>query len=235
MLASSWCRWPALDGHQSQTEDFMSQVHEEQILVVPTAVFHRLGHFQGFCAEADRYLTELLKPEHMSFRPRGAMEKDPSFKQLIPYCIFRHTATDGTVSLFEYTRGTGQGEGRLHRKRSVGIGGHISADDVAGGDDDPYRVGMRRELEEEVIISTPFRQDCVGLINDDQTEVGQVHLGIVHVFDVARPAVEPRESELISCGFRPVSELLAEMSGFETWSSICLTAIFGPAAAVPAG
>jgi predicted NUDIX family phosphoesterase len=199
---------------------------EEQILVVPTAVFHRLGHFQGFCANADRYLAELLKPEHVSFRPRSAMEKDPSFKQLIPYCIFRHTTADGQVTVFEYTRGTGQGEGRLHRKRSIGIGGHISSEDVAGGDGDPYRVGMRRELEEEVNIDTPFRQRCVGLINDDQTEVGQVHLGIVHVFDVERPAVEPRESELISCGFRPVAELLADMTGFETWSSICLTAIF---------
>jgi predicted NUDIX family phosphoesterase len=67
----------------------------------------------------------------------------------------------------------------------------------------------------------------VGLINDDQTEVGQVHLGIVHVFDVEQPTVEPRESELISCGFRPVAELLADTTGFETWSSICLEAIFG--------
>ena len=202
-------------------------VADEQILVVPTAVFHRLGHFQGFSADAERYLAELLKPEHVSFRPRGPMEKDPSFKQLIPYCIFRHATTAGDVTVFEYTRGTGQGEGRLHRKRSVGIGGHISANDVAGGDGDPYRVGMQRELEEEVVIDTPFRQRCVGMINDDQTEVGQVHLGIVHVFDVERPAVAPRESELMSCGFRPVEELLADLTGFETWSSICLTAIFG--------
>lgn len=203
------------------------QNSEEHILVVPTSVFHRLGHFQGFSSDAERYLAELLKPEHVSFRPRSQMEKDPSFKQLIPYCIFRHQLANAAVTVFEYTRGTGQGEGRLHRKRSIGIGGHISADDVAGGDGDPYRVGMRREIEEEVVLNTPFRQRCVGLINDDDTEVGQVHLGIVHVFDVERPAVEPRESELISCGFRPVEELMADMTGFETWSSICLTAIFG--------
>ena len=204
-----------------------TETAEEQILVVPTAVFHRLGHFQGFTADAERYLTELLKPEHVSFRPRGQMEKDPGFKQLIPYCIFRHQADGGGPTVFEYTRGTGQGEGRLHRKRSIGIGGHISADDVAAGDNNPYQAGMRRELEEEVAIHTPFRQRCVGLINDDETEVGQVHLGIVHVFDVERPAVEPRERELIDCGFRPVVELLADMTGFESWSSICLTAIFG--------
>ena len=203
----------------------------EQILVVPTSVFRRLGHFQGFSSAADRYLPELLKPEHVSFRPRSEMEQDPSFKQLIPYCIFRHRSADGTVTVFEYTRGTGQGEGRLHRKRSIGIGGHISADDVMGGDGNPYLVGMQRELDEEVVIDSPFRQRCVGLINDDETDVGRVHLGIVHVFDVERPAVAPRESELISCGFRPIESLLADTAGFETWSSICLTAIFGNGAA----
>lgn len=202
-------------------------VSAEQILVVPTSVFHRLGHFQGFSAEADRYLPELLKAEHITFRPRGDMEQDPSFKQLIPYCIFRHQTSDGAVTVFEYTRGTGQGEGRLHRKRSIGIGGHISADDVTGGEGNPYLVGMRRELDEEVVIESPFRQQCLGLINDDESEVGRVHLGIVHVFDVDRPAVAPRESELISCGFRPIKDLLADTSGFETWSTICLTAIFG--------
>ncbi|HQU45740.1 MAG TPA: phosphoesterase, partial [Pirellulales bacterium] len=114
---------------------------------MPTEVFHHLGHFQGFSADADRYLAALLKPEHVSFRPRGAMEKDPGFKQLIPYCIFRHQTRGGAAMVFEYTRGTGQGEGRLHRKRSIGIGGHISADDVAGGDGNPYLVGMQRELD----------------------------------------------------------------------------------------
>ncbi|HVX11922.1 MAG TPA: phosphoesterase [Pirellulales bacterium] len=204
----------------------------EQILVVPTAVFHRLGHFQGFCpaSEAERYLAELLKPEHISFRPRGEMEQDPGFKQLIPYCIFRHVSADGVESLFEYTRGTGQGEGRLHRKRSIGIGGHISSEDATGGDDDLYRTGMRRELAEEVIIDTPFCEHCVGLINDDESEVGRVHLGIVHLFDVGRPAIQPREDQLIACGFRPVAELLDDMTRFETWSSICLTALFGASA-----
>jgi predicted NUDIX family phosphoesterase len=132
------------------------------------------------------------------------------------------------VTLFEYTRGTGMGEGRLHRKRSVGIGGHISAvDAAAGAGDDPYEEGMRRELDEEVVIQTPYTMRCVGLINDDQTEVGKVHLGVVHLVDVERPAVFPRESEILESGFRPVETLLADLSGFETWSKICLEALFG--------
>jgi predicted NUDIX family phosphoesterase len=85
---------------------------------------------------------------------------------------------------------------------------------------------MRRELAEEVAIDTPYKSQLVGLINDDETDVGKVHLGVVHLFDVERPAVRPRECEIIDAGFQPVSELLADMSRFETWSQICLRALF---------
>lgn len=202
----------------------MTLVATEHVLVVPTAVFHTLGHFQGFSGDVNRYLTGLLDPAHTSYRPRAEMEQDPSFKQLIPYVIFRYRDPAGMAHLFQYTRGKGQGEARLHAKRSVGIGGHISADDSAAVS--AYEEGMRRELEEEVAIDTPYRSQLAGLINDDQSEVGKVHLGVVHIFDVERPAVQPRESEIIEAGFRPVSELLADMSRFETWSQICLKALF---------
>lgn len=206
----------------------MSETHLERVLVVPTELFHRLGHFQGFCGDVDRYLGELLRPEHTSYRPRGDVEKDPGFKQLIPYVIFRHVDAAGTPTLFQYTRGKGQGEGRLHSKRSVGIGGHISSIDAVGnGGGNAYEEGMRRELEEEVAIDAPYTARCVGMINDDETDVGRVHLGVVYLFDVERPAVHPRESEIIECGFSPVAAILADMEGFETWSQICVKALFG--------
>jgi len=202
----------------------MSLVATEHILVVPTEVFHRLGYFQGFSGDTQRYLRGLLDPAHTSYRPRAAMEQDPSFKQLIPYVIFRHRDAAGLTHLFQYTRGKGQGEARLHAKRSIGIGGHISADDASAVS--AYDEGMRRELEEEVVINTPYKSQLAGLINDDQTEVGKVHLGVVHLFDVERPAVQPRESEIIEAGFRPLPELLADTTRFESWSQICLKALF---------
>jgi predicted NUDIX family phosphoesterase len=64
------------------------------------------------------------------------------------------------------------------------------------------------------------------MINDDQTEVGQVHLGVVYIFDVEQPAVKPNEPDIIDCAFRPVDEILADMTGFETWSEICMRALF---------
>ncbi len=212
----------------------MPDVQTERVLVVPTELFHRLGYFQGFSGEVDRYLAELLSPEHTSYRPRREVELDPGFKQLIPYVIFRHTDGRGRQTVFQYTRGTGQGEGRLHRKHSVGIGGHISALDAnSDGGRNPYQEGMRRELEEEVVIDTPYTARCVGMINDDRTEVGSVHLGVVYIFDVERPAVRPRESEIIQSGFRPVEEILADMTGFETWSEICMRALFAEGAQSP--
>ena len=207
----------------------MSVVAAERVLVVPTKRFHELGYFQGFSAEMDRYLPALLEGDDLSYRPRGEMERDPSFKQLIPYVLFRHTGVDGVVRLFQYTRGGGMGEARLHAKRSVGVGGHISTEDVGERVNlhDVYREGMQREMAEEVVINSPYREQVVGLINDDETPVGQVHLGVVHVCNLERPAVEPREDDVLDAGFRPVDEILAELDRFESWSEIVVRALFG--------
>ncbi|MCL2623523.1 MAG: phosphoesterase [Planctomycetaceae bacterium] len=202
---------------------------EEKVLVVPTALFHSLGHFQGLTADVARYVPALLAPETTSFRPRADVENDPGYKQLIPYMFFSHTDANGDMSLFQYVRGRGMGESRLHSKRSIGVGGHISSEDFH---DEPthdlYRVGMLRELHEEVELRSPYSEQCVGLINDDETEVGKVHLGVVHHFRLERPDMISRETDLIESGFVPVRELLADLAGFESWSAICLTALFGP-------
>jgi predicted NUDIX family phosphoesterase len=205
----------------------MSVVAEEKVLVVPAALFHELGHFQGFSPEVGRYLPRLLEGDQIAYRARGQMEEDPSFKQLIPYALFRWADDDGVVHLFEYLRGSGQGERRLHAKRSVGVGGHISSIDSAAGHlHHVYREGMRRELEEEVSIDTAYDERIVGLINDDQTPVGQVHLGIVHLCDVAEPRVQAREADVLEARFRPVSEILPRLAEFESWSQIVVRALF---------
>lgn len=211
----------------------MAQVQTECVLVVPTELFHRLGHFQGFSTEVERYLGQLFEPQHTSYRPRHEVEEDPSFKQLIPYVIFRYRDPAGRTLVFQYTRGKGQGEGRLHSKQSIGIGGHISLDDTASGENDhattAYAEGMRRELAEEVSVNTAYVEQLAGLINDDQSEVGKVHLGVVHIFDVESPDVQPLEADIIEAGFRPIDQILADTSRFESWSQICLEALFGPA------
>jgi predicted NUDIX family phosphoesterase len=196
----------------------------ERVLVVPTLLFHELGYFQGFSADVRPYLGTLLDGRHSLFLPRSAAEDDPSYKQLIPYCLFR--CGD---QLLHYRRGSGVGEGRLLGKRSVGIGGHISEED-AGGSDHPYQAGMRREIAEEVEVASACRESILGLINDDATEVGRVHLGVVHVFDLDEPRVTPRESSIAEVGFARPDVLAANADEFETWSQICLRHLIHSAA-----
>ena len=202
----------------------MSTVQTEQVMVVKTDLFHSCGYFQGFCPETEKYLQTLLDDANTQYLPRGDMEEDPGFKQLIPYCLFRYTDADGTPHIFQYTRGKAGGESRLRAKKSVGIGGHISTLDAH--ESSPYEQGMQRELEEEIDIDCQYTQKLVGLINDDQNDVGKVHLGIVHIFDVDQPAVSARETEISDAGFLPVSEVLQDIEAYESWSQICLKSLF---------
>ena len=209
----------------------MSAKDEEMILVVPTGLFHEMGYFQGFCGEPERY-TELLNPAHLRFARRGDMENDPAFKQLIPYMLFTHTDPEGRVSVFGYVRGKGMGESRLHNLMSVGVGGHINDTDAAraAGSEtgrDIYREGLLRELHEEIVLGSPYTESCVGLINDDRNDVGKVHLGIVHRFELESPCVTPNEPDLAESGFYDVRDLLAGGRRFETWTEITLRALFG--------
>lgn len=196
----------------------MSATSNERVLVVPAVELDRLGRFQGFHADPDRYLSVLLRPENTSFRPRSEVETDPSLKQIIPYVVIRSRG-----SVFCYTRGGSQGEARLHRLRSLGVGGHVDEADAEGRCGfEAYDVAMRRELAEEVDVRSPGVLKLAGLINDDATPVGEVHLGVVHIYDLDEPIVSPRECGLADAGFVPVAELVAGRARFETWSRFCI-------------
>jgi predicted NUDIX family phosphoesterase len=191
----------------------------ERVLVVPTAVFETAGIFQGFSPRVDYYLPRLLDPQHLRYLPRAAAENDPAYKQIIPYVVLRWQDR-----VFHYTRGKRTTEARLQALRSIGVGGHICADD-RNLFDSPYREAMFREVKEEVFLESTFEEHCVGLINDDSTAVGKVHLGIVHVFALAEPRVQRREQALTRAGFAPLIELRQQIDEFETWSRFVLAAL----------
>jgi predicted NUDIX family phosphoesterase len=203
----------------------------ERVLVVPTARLQEIGVFHGFTQRVKEYLPRLLDPENLSYRPRAEVETDPSFKQIIPYVVLRWLPApqEGSeaAQIFHYTRGKRATESRLQALRSIGVGGHIRADDTTLFDS-PYREAIFREVQEEVRLETAYTERCVGLINDDSTPVGQVHLGIVHVFDLQEPRVQPREQALIRAGFASLAELRAQRQDFETWSQFLLDHDFMP-------
>jgi predicted NUDIX family phosphoesterase len=121
-----------------------------------------------------------------------------------------------------YRRGKGGQETRLHGLYSVGIGGHISEEDHGlflkdGG----YQEGMRRELMEEVAVDAADVPP-VAAINDDSTEVGYVHFGVVHVVRVPDETVASRRSGIVGPEFIPIVDAMKEPSGYESWSRFCL-------------
>lgn len=196
---------------------------EEEVLVIPESRLALLGNFAGFRPFNQQAFDALLNPEFMEFRPRSTVEEDPTFKQLIPYALLQ-ADIDGEASVFQYKRGKGQGEKRLHALRSIGIGGHISREDADG--DDLYRSGMLRELNEEVVLETKYDEELVGFIYDDSSPVGRVHLGVVHRLKLHSPAARNREADIAESGFQPVSQMLGSLDEFETWSQLCLTNLF---------
>jgi predicted NUDIX family phosphoesterase len=198
---------------------------EEHILVIPESVINEIGKIEGFEADVDRFLDPILESDQLSFQPRSQMETDPSYKQLIPYVLLEWTDNDGVTRLFTYTRGGGSGEARLHAKRSVGIGGHISREDAAGGAD-PYSTGMQRELAEEVQLESNYRESRDGLIYDPSNDVGKVHLGVVHRFVLQQPEVKSNEADLAEGGFVSLDELRQQMDRLETWSQLAINALF---------
>lgn len=193
---------------------------EEMILVVPRAELDRLGDFQGLHFEVERYLKTFFTPPAPRFMPRSAAETDPKFKQIIPYAIFTHAGR-----VLSYVRGGKGGEKRLSAKRSIGIGGHMNDSDGAGAAFDmaAYERALAREVGEELRIQTSYRQRAVALLNDDSTEVGRVHLGVVHVFECETDAVTSGEAALTELAFHEQDLLRREFAAMETWSQICMT------------
>jgi predicted NUDIX family phosphoesterase len=192
---------------------------EENVLVIKRSLFDQLGSFQGLNFAPRKYLDAILSRGNNLFLQRARAEQDPTHKQIIPYVLL----TFGNTVLY-YVRGKKAGEQRLVAKGSIGIGGHMNESDESlfALDEAAYRAGVEREVAEEVTINTPFEDRIVALLNDDSTEVGQVHLGVVHVFKVAEPKVDKREAMITNLSFLGKNELMACKESLETWSQICL-------------
>ncbi len=196
----------------------------EQVLVVERKVLERVGLFHGLSFEVERYLPLLFEPGVPRFMPRSKAETDPSFKQLIPYVII-HAGN----KFLSYVRGKAGGEKRLVGNRSIGIGGHINPIDempLFGDLSEAYHAAVDREVAEEVDLSSPpHRKRMVALLNDDTTEVGQVHLGIVHCWTLAAPEVNKREQMITQLGFLSSFELRSARHELESWSQFCVDAL----------
>ena len=195
---------------------------DENVLVVRRSLFDELGNFHGLNFEPRRYLDRFLSSKNNFFLPRAQAESDPTHKQIIPYAIIAHSNT-----VLHYVRGKKAGEQRLVSKGSIGIGGHMNDTDESlfAWDENAYRAGVEREVNEEIKIESAFEDRIVALLNDDTTEVGRVHLGVVHVFRLAEPKVQKREAMITNLAFLSADQLKARRETLETWSQICVDSL----------
>ena len=195
---------------------------DENVLVVRRSLFDELGSFHGLNFEPEKYLRAILSRGNNFFLPRAQAENDPTHKQIIPYALIAHGDT-----VLHYVRGKKAGEQRLVAKGSIGIGGHMNDTDESlfAWDEHAYRAGVEREVNEEINIDSPFEDRIVALLNDDTTEVGRVHLGIVHVFRLAEPTVQKREAMITNLSFLDRAQLVALRDNLETWSQLCVDSL----------
>jgi len=190
---------------------------EERVLCFERKLLENLGVFQGLSPEVEKYLSVVTSTPQLVYLNRSEAELDKRYKQLIPYVLI--VCGD---KILRYRRGKAGGEARLHGLFSVGIGGHISDEDNGQfSRDRGYQAGMRRELIEEVGIDVGS-EPAVAAINDDSTEVGYVHFGVVHILRVADEGVTTGRTGIVAPEFVAISEAVKDLSGYESWSRLCL-------------
>lgn len=171
---------------------------------------------QGFNPASEGLVKSLLENNQLFFMERDLAENDPNYKQLIPYVVFQ-----SPKGFFNYQRSKASSETRLRMLRSLGVGGHIEKEDGDIGENS-YLKGLWRELKEEVGVDPSNNIKLLGFINDDSNEVGKVHLGIVHLYQLETSDLESKELNLTDCKFSSISKIKEAEESFETWSRLLL-------------
>ena len=185
----------------------------EQVMVVERADLAQWLVEYGLVVENADAILDVVNDRHF-FLDRPAAEVSPRYKQIIPYVLIRHGA-----SWYLLQRTPKQTEARLHHKLSLGIGGHVNPDTPELLD------GLEKELEEEVDVRGDYDLTFAGILNDDTTDVGRVHLGVVFVLDAHDGDVTVRETEKMTGRWVPASELAQHREAMETWSQIVYDAV----------
>jgi len=185
----------------------------EDVLVVPRSSLFQGDEWVGF---RDADLEGLLGRvrSHYRFRPRKEVEEDPTEPQIIPYVVFRHL--DRYFLTHRLRRSS---ERRLRHLYSLGVGGHINPEDVAGAAD-PIDAGLRREWEEEVVYTGGFEYRLIGAINDQTTPVGRAHVGLIFLVEGDRPEISIREVDKLAGTLLPLDAMRSYYLDMESWSQL---------------
>lgn len=194
-------------------------------MVVDRSTLFAEIYFQGFSPAKNQDYQQVILDNYF-YDKREIVETKPEFKQPIAYCI---VLNKNTGNIFAYQRSVREGdyaEERLRGKWSWGIGGHIDRIDVENGN--PIKASMLREIDEEIEIASYDAPKVLGYINDDESEVGQVHFGILYLIETVS-RVLPKDKEIGFGQFKTLAELQIlnddDDVSVESWSSIALPAL----------
>ena len=189
--------------------------HAEEILVVKRTYLFPETSWNGLkLVNFDQYLSIIT--EHQEFHPRYLMETDPSYKQIIPYLVFKHQ-----TKYFLMERHKKASETRLASKLTLGIGGHIRKEDMSKSDIFSW---AKREFHEEVNYSGNVTITPLGILNDDSNEVGQVHIGFVFILEGDSDEISVK-SELANGRLTSLEECNAVLERMEGWSQLVFSAL----------
>ncbi len=194
----------------------------EHVLVIPRGAVPGGVDFTGVRPLADGALAELrdVIAREGAWMAREEAEQDPSHKQLIPYVVVR----DGDRA-FLMERTSAGADPRLHRRATIGVGGHVNPVDDGT---DPIATGLLREWREEIEADWDPEFTLIGVLNDDRNAVGSVHLGLVYEVEAAGRAFSVREHDKLSGRLADASEIRAAWDRMESWSQLVVSALWGP-------
>ena len=122
----------------------------------------------------------------------------------------------------------------LHGLRSIGVGGHVSHEELVTAiyrSDEPtqlpkltelIQLGLRRELIEEVGIDIGTYMEANQLLVSDSNITSQVHVGLPMQLNVVESAITLEESEFLDARWISVEELKATIDIYEPWSQLII-------------
>ncbi len=190
---------------------------KEKVLCFQRSLFEQVGAFQGMSLEIEKYMAALTNRSNVVYVDRDKAERDRRYKQIIPYALI--LCGD---KILRYRRGKRGVESRLHGLYSIGVGGHIlEQDNWLFSRGLGYRDAMRRRLMQELDIDVN-REVAVAVINDDSTDVGRVHFGVVHIVRVAEESLAHCRCGVIRPEFVSFNEAVNDAFSYESWSHFCL-------------
>jgi len=187
----------------------------EKVLVVHKDLLE--GFFKnisyGLIVDNKDLIFEKVLKNH-SFLDRDIAEYDYDYRQIIPYIVVKKD--DSYLMLKRLNKQT---EKRLHGKYSLGVGGHINPDPS-----DKYEniiiSGLFKELNEEISIKEPFNLTFSGIINNQISDVGKVHVGFLYILEASSWDFEVLEKEKMTGEWIDKKDLASYYEYLEGWSQI---------------